>query len=58
MESAETAAVGRDLADAGFGIQFSEPGEEYDPYPVDAPVTVPKTNENDLPPEDEGTFPE
>ena len=26
VETAETAAVGRALADAGFGIQFSEPG--------------------------------
>ena len=58
VESAETAAVGRALADAGFGIQFSEPGEEHDPNPVDAPVTVSKTNENDLPPEDDEPFPE
>lgn len=42
VESAETAAVGRALADAGFGIQFSEPGEEQDDNPVDAPVPVPK----------------
>lgn len=42
VESAETAAVGRALADAGFGIQFAEPGEEHDPNPVDAPVTVSK----------------
>lgn len=58
VESAETAAVGRALADAGFGIQFSEPGEEHDPNPVDAPVTVPKTNKNDLPPEDNEPLPE
>lgn len=58
VESAETAAVGRALADAGFGIQFAEPGEERDPNPVDAPVTVPKTNENDLPPEDDEPLPE
>lgn len=58
VESAETAAVGRALADAGFGIQFSEPGEEHDPNPVDAPVTVSKTNENDLPPEDDEPLPE
>ena len=58
VESAETAAVGRALADAGFGIQFAKPGEERDPNPVDAPVTVPKTNENDLPPEDDEPLPE
>lgn len=58
VESAETAAVGRALADAGFGIQFSEPGEERDPNPVDAPVTVPKTSENYLPPEDDDPLPE
>lgn len=58
VESAETAAVGRALADAGFGIQFTEPGEERDPNPVDAPVTVPKTNENDLPLEEDEPLPE
>ena len=58
VESAETAAVGRALADAGFGIQFAEPGEERDPNPVDAPVTVSKTNENDLPPEEDEPLPE
>ena len=41
VETAETAAVGRALADAGFGIQFSEPGEEQDRSLVDAPVTLP-----------------
>ena len=40
VETAETAAVGRALADAGFGIQFSEPGEERDTSLVDAPVTI------------------
>ena len=29
------------MADAGFGIQFSEPGEEQDRSLVDAPVTIP-----------------
>lgn len=58
VESAETAAVGRALADAGFGIQFAEPGEEHDPNPVDAPVTVSKTNENDLSPEEDEPLPE
>lgn len=42
VETAETAAVGRALADAGFGIQFSEPGEEQDASLVDAPVTMPE----------------
>lgn len=46
VESAETAAVGRALADAGFGIQFSEPGEERDPNPVDAPITLSKEDIN------------
>lgn len=41
VETAETAAVGRALADAGFGIQFSEPGEDQDSSPVDSPVTMP-----------------
>lgn len=41
VETAETAAVGRALADAGFGIQFSEPGEDRDSSLVDAPVTIP-----------------
>lgn len=40
VETAETAAVGRALADAGFGIQFSEPGEDRDNNPVDAPVSI------------------
>lgn len=42
VETAETAAVGRALADAGFGIQFAEPGEEQDMNPVDAPITMPE----------------
>ena len=42
VETAETAAVGRALADAGFGIQFAEPGEDQDMNPVDAPVTMPE----------------
>lgn len=42
VETAETAAVGRALADAGFGIQFSEPGEDQDNNLVDSPVTIPE----------------
>ncbi|MDD2980769.1 MAG: hypothetical protein PHN80_12490 [Hespellia sp.] len=40
LELAETAATGRALADAGFGIQFVE-GEESDPVQVDAGFPVP-----------------
>lgn len=36
VETAETAAVGRALADAGFGIQFSD-SEENDSTAVDSP---------------------
>lgn len=42
VETAETAAVGRALADAGFGIQFAESGEDQDMNPVDAPITMPE----------------
>jgi len=42
VETAETAAVGRALADAGFGIQFSEPGEDKDLNIVDSPVSLPQ----------------
>ena len=44
VETAETAAVGRALADAGFGIQFSEPGEDRDNSLVDSPVTIPSAS--------------
>lgn len=36
FEMAETAAVGRALADAGFGIQFADVSGEQDPNQVDA----------------------
>ena len=36
LEMAETAAVGRALSDAGFGLQFADVGEENDPMQVDA----------------------
>ncbi len=39
LEMAETAATGRALSDAGFGIQFAE-GEESDPNQVDAGIAV------------------
>lgn len=41
LEVAETAAVGRALADAGFGVQFADVGEENDPHQVDAGIPLP-----------------
>lgn len=38
VELAETAAVGRALADAGFGLQFADKEGEYDPEITDAPI--------------------
>ena len=38
---AETAAVGRALSDAGFGLQFADVGEENDPMQVDAGIQIP-----------------
>ena len=52
VETAETAAAGRALADAGFGIQFSEPGEEQDANPVDSPVTMPAGSSWEVPEEE------
>lgn len=40
LELAETAAIGRALADAGFGMQFADVGEENDPQQVDAGITA------------------
>ncbi|MDO4274102.1 MAG: hypothetical protein Q4D16_10555 [Eubacteriales bacterium] len=40
LETAQTAAIGRALADAGFGLQFADVGEENDPAQVDAGITV------------------
>jgi len=37
VELAETAAVGRALSDAGFGLQFADREEEPDPQVTDAP---------------------
>lgn len=45
LETAETAASGRALAEAGFGIQFAE-SEETDREQVDAGIPVPKQNVN------------
>ena len=41
LEIAETAAVGRALADAGFGIQFTDSSENPESGVVDSPVGVP-----------------
>ena len=41
LEMAETAAVGRALSDAGFGLQFVDVGEENDPMQVDAGIQMP-----------------
>lgn len=41
LEMAETAAVGRALSDAGFGVQFADVGESNDPTQVDAGIPVP-----------------
>lgn len=42
LETAQTAAIGRALADAGFGLQFADVGEEDDPAQVDAGIPVPQ----------------
>lgn len=44
LEMAETAAVGRALADAGFGVQFCDVTEGSDPAIVDAGVKAPVAN--------------
>ena len=41
VEAAQEEALDTALSNAGFGIQFSEPGEEQDRSLVDAPVTIP-----------------
>lgn len=41
LEMAETAAVGRALSDAGFGVQFADVGESNDPNQVDAGIPIP-----------------
>lgn len=40
LEMAETAAVGRALSDAGFGLQFADVGEADDPMQVDAGIQI------------------
>ena len=41
LEIAETAAVGRALADAGFGIQFTDSSENPESCVVDSPIGMP-----------------
>ena len=41
LEIAETAAVGRALADAGFGIQFADSSENPESGVVDSPIGLP-----------------
>ncbi len=53
VETAETASVGRALADAGFGIQFSEPEGDKDINPVDSPITISNSSNNTVSIEDE-----
>lgn len=38
VELAETAAVGRALSDAGFGLQFADMEEDFDPEVTEAPI--------------------
>lgn len=40
VELAETAAVGRALSDAGFGLQFADKEREYDAEVTEAPIDV------------------
>ena len=49
LELAETAAVGRALADAGFGSQFADAEGEADPEQVDAGIPVRPAEEDDDP---------
>ena len=44
VEIAETAAVGRALADAGFGIQFTDSSENPESGVVDSPIGMPSVH--------------
>lgn len=57
VELAETAAVGRALADAGFGVQFCDVTEPDDPAIVDAGIPAPVKNASPAPAvvEDDGS---
>lgn len=45
LESAETAAIGRALADAGYGVQFCDVTDSDDPAIVDAGIKAPVLND-------------
>ena len=49
VEIAETAAVGRALADAGFGIQFTDSSENPESGVVDSPIGMPMGTPNGMP---------
>ena len=49
LEIAETAAVGRALADAGFGIQFTDSSENLEAGVVDSPIGMPMGTPNGMP---------
>lgn len=49
LEIAETAAVGRALADAGFGIQFTDSSENPESGVVDSPIGMPMGTPNGMP---------
>ncbi len=57
LEMAETAAVGRALSDAGFGIQFADVGEENDPLQVDAGIQIPGMAEPPVMQESSNAYP-
>lgn len=44
VELAETAAVGRALSDAGFGLQFADKEMDFDPEVTEAPIEGPMLN--------------
>ena len=49
LEIAETAAVRRALADAGFGIQFTDSSENPESGVVDSPIGMPTGTSNGMP---------
>ncbi len=55
LEMAETAAAGRALADAGYGSQFADAGDEYDQVQVDAGVSQLEEHSTGCPTEDKET---
>ena len=54
VELAETAAVGRALSDAGFGLQFADKEEDFDPEVTEAPIDGQIMNGGSMLPE--GTY--